>query len=635
MDREVVLQAEENAEGMSVVCQPKPTWEDTCLLVREAESPVLWHRRLGHAGYESLAKLRGTRFGESTFKESTEPLELVHMDVCGPMSVTSKGRSRYLATFLDDYSKLSEVQPLERKSDVTEVMESVFARLELQSGKKVNAVQTDRGGEYVNEGMTALLAKRGTVHRTTAGHSPEQTCSAERLNRTLEEKGRALLEDAGLGPELWAEAMVTPNYTRNRVPSSVHGKTPWEMIYGEKPDLSHLRVFGARVYIHVPKGKRKKMEPVSERRVFLGYEPNSKSYRVLRERDGTVLTSHNVIVDERGPSVIVELGSDPGKEEGGARDPRRVNPPTRMGVEATPTGEADTQPGVGATPTGEADTGSEDSVEGDGAQEETARRYPARERRAPGEWYRAYLAEETGEHPKGSGEHPEPQTYQEAVAGEESELWRKSMVEEMRSLLENGTWELVENRRGKHTTLRALLAVVAERNLELHQLDVKTAFLNGELEEEIYMKQPEGYEQGGSNVVCRLKRTLYGLRQAPRAWHARLKEELGNVEFVAFFADAALFTGKVDGERVYLVVWVDVVAARGAERIAKVKAHLAEKFDVHDLGEATYFLGMELARDLEASILKLTQKKLTGELLGRHGLAGARARSVTLMRARS
>ena len=112
----------------------------------------------------------------------------------------------------------------------------------------------------------------------------------------------------------------------------------------------------------------------------------------------------------------------------------------------------------------------------------------------------------------------------------------------------------------------------------------------------------------------------------------RLKEELGNLGFEASEADAALFSGSVDGERVYLVVWVDdiLIAAPGTERAAKVKAHLAEKFDVRDLGEATYFLGMELTRDREARTLKLTQKKLTGELIGRYGLASARARSVPL-----
>ncbi|GAQ92498.1 hypothetical protein KFL_010300020 [Klebsormidium nitens] len=109
----------------------------------------------------------------------------------------------------------------------------------------------------------------------------------------------------------------------------------------------------------------------------------------------------------------------------------------------------------------------------------------------------------------------------------------------------------------------------------------------------------------------------------------RLKEELRNLEFVASIADAALFTGIVDGERVYLVVRVDdiLVAPHGAERIGKVKAHLAERFDVRKLGEATYFLGIQQTRDREARTLKLTQKKPTGELVGRDGLANARARS--------
>jgi hypothetical protein len=182
----------------------------------------------------------------------------------------------------------------------------------------------------------------------------------------------------------------------------------------------------------------------------------------------------------------------------------------------------------------------------------------------------------------------------------------------------------------KHTTLRVLLAIVAQQDLELHQLDVKTAFLNGELEEEIYMQQPQGYEQGGPNIVCRLLRTLYGLRQAPRAWHQCLKKVLENLEFVASSTDAALFQSTMDGETVWLLVWVDdiLVAAQGEERVAKVKVHLTAKFDVRDLGPATYFLGMELSHDREAPSLKLTQKKLMGELNNRYGLAYARARSV-------
>ena len=183
-----------------------------------------------------------------------------------------------------------------------------------------------------------------------------------------------------MGPEWWAEAMVTANYTRNRVPSRVHGKTPWEMFYGEKPNLSNLRVFGARAYIHVPKGNRKKMEPVSERGVFLGYEPNSKAYRVLRERDGRVIVSRDVIVDERGPSEIVELGSDPEKEKVEPLD--RASPPTQpldQGVPGIGGDDVDLPEG------GDGAAGLPVDVDDDTEEDETLeRRYPTRARRAPG-----------------------------------------------------------------------------------------------------------------------------------------------------------------------------------------------------------------------------------------------------------
>jgi hypothetical protein len=490
-----------------------------------------------------------------------------------------------------------------------------------------------------------------------------------------------MLEDSGLGEELWAEAMVTTNYIRNRVPSRVHRKTPWEKFFGEKPDVSHMHVFGARAYMRIPKENRKKMQSVSERGVFMGYEPDCKAYRVLRERDGRILVSRDVIVNEK--PAFGTSGSK--KEEQGARDLSHVSPPTQMDAGNIPTGKSGTGREESNGPSGVLTWGATTSQklplqidlkdEEDGKEQEL-RRNPARERRTPAR-YRANLAIE-GSNPRGSMEHHEPQTYQEAVSGEESELWQKSMDEEMHSLLENGTWELVERPEGvkpipmkwvykvkrdaqgniewyksrlvakgflqkqgvdfeevyalvsKHTTLRVLLAIVAQQDLELHQLDVKTAFLNGELEEEIYMQQPQGYEQGGPNIVCRLLRTLYGLRQAPRAWHQCLKKVLENLEFVASSTDAALFQSTMDGETVWLLVWVDdiLVAAQGEERVAKVKVHLTAKFDVRDLGPATYFLGMELSHDREAPSLKLTQKKLMGELNNRYGLAYACARSV-------
>jgi transposase InsO family protein len=202
----------------------------SALKATTSESAELWHQRFGHLGYKNLAKLPSmvsginvsseeiTRAGEKAFCEpcvmgkqhrqpfpesetkTTQPLELIHMDVCGPMPVQSLGGNRYFATFLDDYTDLSVVMVVSAKSAVPEKVKEVITYLEKQSGYKVKILRSDRGGEYLNEELDDFCKQHGILHQTTAPYTPQQNGKAERLNRTLMEKARSMLQGASLPP---------------------------------------------------------------------------------------------------------------------------------------------------------------------------------------------------------------------------------------------------------------------------------------------------------------------------------------------------------------------------------------------------------------------------------------------------
>jgi hypothetical protein len=295
-------------------------------------------------------------------------------------------------------------------------------------------------------------------------------------------------------------------------------------------------------------------------------------------------------------------------------------------------------------------------------------RYPRRDHNPPVRF--GYLAEDEVL--------TDPQSYEEAMSRPDAKLWSQAMDEEMKSLMENKTWDPVDSvpkharaipvkwifkikrdaagtidrykarlvakgfmqRAGvdfdevyapvsKHASLRALLSVVAAKNLELHQMDVKTAFLHGELEEEIYTTQAPGYETGGQ--AYRLNRALYGLKQAPRAWYNKLHKELEARGFQASQADPGLYVRRDELGTVYLLVYVDdTLVAGSAAGVAAAKAMLESLFAVHDLGEARYFLGMELTRDRAARTLVLSQTRYTKELIARFGVEDAKVRSVPM-----
>lgn len=198
------------------------------------------------------------------------------MDVCGPLPVQSLGGSRYFATFLDDYSRFSVVIPVSSKADVPTVVKRTIRQLETQCGQQLQAVRTDRGSEYLNRELTAYFDSRGVQHQTAIPYTPEQNGAAERLNRTLMERVRALLLGSGLCQELWAEAVVTANYIRNRSPTSKGTRTPWEQFTGKRPNVDRMRVFGSRAFVLTPKQLRSKLDPVSKPGVMVGMQQTAK-----------------------------------------------------------------------------------------------------------------------------------------------------------------------------------------------------------------------------------------------------------------------------------------------------------------------------------------------------------------------
>jgi Reverse transcriptase (RNA-dependent DNA polymerase) len=158
------------------------------------------------------------------------------------------------------------------------------------------------------------------------------------------------------------------------------------------------------------------------------------------------------------------------------------------------------------------------------------------------------------------------------------------------------------------------------------QLDIKTAFLNGELEEVVYMRQPHGYAIGPSNLVCRLHKAIYGLKQAPRAWHLTLKQKLLEHGFVTSDADPSLFLlSSQTGKRVMILIYVDdcLIAAQQLSWVQDTVKLVQSLFEARDMGEPTDFLGMRIIRDRASRTLRLHQEPYIAKLLDTFGVAGA------------
>jgi hypothetical protein len=266
-------------------------------------SSDLWHIRLGHLHYKALLDLqnmvcgmafislskkeicKGCMLGKNINKAFPNSdnraqgiLDLVHSDVCGPMSSSSLSGCLYYVIFIDDYSRKCWIFFLKAKSGTFDKFKEYKAFIEKQIGKHIRILRTENGGEFESLQFEDFCKEVGIKRQLTVPYNPQQNGVAARKNRTICEAMKAMMFDQDLPNSICVEATSTVVYIQNRCSHSIlKDKTLEEVFSGIKPEVGHLRIFVCSVYILVPKEKRTKMEPSGKKGVFVGYSENSKA----------------------------------------------------------------------------------------------------------------------------------------------------------------------------------------------------------------------------------------------------------------------------------------------------------------------------------------------------------------------
>lgn len=633
-----------------------------------------WHQRLCHQSLEhvkSVLRRNNINYSDDSHKcvpcikgkahqqpfcESNscaaQPLELVHADVCGPFEVTSLGGARYFLLIKDDFTRFRTVYFLTQKSEVFDKVKMFITTAENQLNLKLKKFRSDNGTEFINREMATLFNDKGVIHETSVVYTPQQNGRAEREMRTLVEAARTMLHSSNkLSKELWAEAINTAVYVLNRTSkSNTEGETPYQAWTGKCYDISKLnKIFGTKVWTHVPKTKRQKLDSKAREGVFTGYE-DSKGYRIYLEIEKTVVIQRDVIfVNEKA-------------EETGINTEGEI-----ILLDLFESDEVEQEPEERVVESEEV----EDEVPPDFSEEELVRTRSGRIVRRP-RWLdscdTAFLCVLN-----------EPTTYEEAINCEHSEKWYEAMENEVKVLAENNTWTEVEIPDGKKvidtkwvyrvkydgegnphqfkarlvargfqqnddyelhelyapvakiSTFRLMLAIANKLRLPVHHMDVKSAFLYGDIKEEVYVKLPLGHKDRDCKVG-KLNKSLYGLRKSPKCWNIKFDSVVAEKGFIRSQNDSCLYVKCSSEYKLYLLVFVDDICIFGTNQseVQDLKLYLSSKFSMKDLGVMTNYLGIEVTQDLTNGVTKLSQSNYLKKVVEKFQMSESKPNSTPM-----
>ena len=431
---------------------------ETAQVAKSDNRLKLWHQRLGHVNQASLRQMvdkklvNGIEIGQDDDlgfcqacvegKKTREPfpvggihtterLQLVHSDVCGPMQTTSLGGARYFVTFIDDYSRCVKVDCISSKDQVFDKFREFEARVTNETGLKIKTLRTDGGGEYTSAKFENFLKQKGIQHEVTAPYSPQQNGVAERMNRTLVEAARSMIFNAGLSKAYWGEAVATAAYVRNRVVTSSTGVTPYERWYGEKPDVSQLKVFGCTAHALVPEQERRKWDRKTQCLRFVGYGSTFgvKGHRLFDERRRKLVVRRDVTFDETNFGQKKEVAI---VEDAPAAGAEAIRPAEPVGEELEKL---------------QSNSEGEDDAEDLPDEPRQLRRSARTTAGVPAKKYAdEYACHHYAFH---MGQVDEPTSMQEALQSDHAREWKEAADAEYESLMEHGTWELAELPKGR------------------------------------------------------------------------------------------------------------------------------------------------------------------------------------------
>ena len=703
--------------------------EVTCFYAKaSSEQSWLWHKKLSHLNFKTMnslvkrelvrglplmefnqeglceacekGKSKKASHGRKGMTSIAEPLQLIHMDLFGPVNVMSLSRKRYALVMVDDYSKYTWVLFIQSKDEATQLIIDHIKKIEVEAKLPVRTIRSDNGTEFKNAVLNDFCSEKGISRQYSAPRTPQQNGVVERKNRTLVEAARTMLSESKLPTYFWAEAVNTACYTQNRtLINKDHEKTPYELMANKKPTLKYFHVFGAKCFVLKDGEHLGKFDAKADEGIFLGYSLESKAFRVYVIEDKKVLESFNVTFDdtkrpglqtgENSESLVFEnLSGDLSDNE----EVPEVVTVINNNDNDNDSGQSGDQSGVphNTESTGQSTESSDQTVNNSGGagegstshtpqhleQGESSRSHLPRQRvwnrdhpfhliiGDPDTGVRTRRTSQNECHYSGFLSETEPKKVEDALDDPD---WVIAMQEELNQFERQKVWKLVPRPKGKSVigtrwvfrnkldedgivtrnkarlvakgysqeegidydetyapvarleAIRMFLAFAAHSNYKVYQMDVKSAFLNGELEEEVYVEQPPGFEDSKlADFVYFLFKALYGLKQAPRTWYDTLSEFLLENDFTRGVVDKTLFVKKHKNDLILVQVYVDdIIFGSTNDDLCKRFAKLMQsRYEMSMMGELSFFLGLQVYQ--KQSGIFICQSKYIKDLLKKY-----------------